>query len=40
VLGAIATQALTALAWVPFVAFPFGTLGTIVRIYARLAGLR
>jgi alginate O-acetyltransferase complex protein AlgI len=40
VLGAIATQVLTALAWVPFVAFPFGTLGTIVRIYARLAGLR
>jgi D-alanyl-lipoteichoic acid acyltransferase DltB (MBOAT superfamily) len=40
VLGAIATQVLTALAWVPFVAFPFGTLGTILRIYARLAGLR
>jgi D-alanyl-lipoteichoic acid acyltransferase DltB (MBOAT superfamily) len=39
-LGAIATQVLTALAWVPFVAFPFGTLGTILRIYARLAGLR
>jgi D-alanyl-lipoteichoic acid acyltransferase DltB (MBOAT superfamily) len=39
-LGAIATQLLTALAWVPFVAFPFGTLGTILRIYARLVGLR
>jgi hypothetical protein len=40
VLGSTATQVLVALAWVPFVAFPFGTLGTIVRIYARLAGLR
>lgn len=39
-LGAIATQVLTALAWVPFVAFPFGTLGTILRIFARLAGVR
>ncbi len=40
VLGAIATQVLIALAWVPFVAFPFGTLGTILRIFARLVGIR
>jgi D-alanyl-lipoteichoic acid acyltransferase DltB (MBOAT superfamily) len=39
-LGVVATQLLVALAWVPFVAFPFGTLGTIMRIYARLLGLR
>jgi D-alanyl-lipoteichoic acid acyltransferase DltB (MBOAT superfamily) len=38
--GAGATQLLVALAWVPFVAFPFGTVGTILRIYARLVGLR
>ena len=40
VLGFAATQLLVALAWVPFVAFPFGTVGTIVRIYARLLGFR
>lgn len=34
------TQAVLALAWVPLLAFPFGTLGTILRIYARLVGLR
>jgi hypothetical protein len=39
-LGIAATQLLVALAWVPFVAFPFGTLGTIPRIYARLLGFR
>jgi alginate O-acetyltransferase complex protein AlgI len=39
-LGAAATQLLVGIAWVPFVAFPFGTLGTILRIYARLLGLR
>ena len=40
VLGVCATHLLVAVAWVPFVAFPFGTLGTILRIYARLFGLR
>jgi D-alanyl-lipoteichoic acid acyltransferase DltB (MBOAT superfamily) len=39
-LGRAATHVFVALAWVPFVAFPFGTLGTILRIYARLLGLR
>jgi hypothetical protein len=39
-LGWTTTHLLVALAWVPLVAFPFGTLGTIVRIYARLFGFR
>jgi len=39
-LGWMATHVLVALAWVPFAAFPFGTVGTSVRIYARLFGLR
>jgi hypothetical protein len=40
VLGAAATHLLVALAWIPLVAFPFGTLGTILRIYLRLVGVR
>jgi len=40
VLGWTTTHLLVALAWVPLVAFPFGTLGTIGRIYARLFGFR
>jgi hypothetical protein len=40
VLGCAATQLLVALAWVPLLAFPFATLGTILRIYARLVGFR
>jgi hypothetical protein len=39
-LGWTTTHLLVALAWVPFAAFPFGTAGTIIRIYARLLGFR
>ena len=38
--GAVATQLLVALAWVPLAAFPYGSLGTILRSYARLVGIR
>jgi D-alanyl-lipoteichoic acid acyltransferase DltB (MBOAT superfamily) len=40
IVGCATTQLLVALAWVPLLAFPFGTLGTILRIYARLVGFR
>jgi hypothetical protein len=40
VLGALATQLLLALTWVPLLAFPHASLGTTLRIYARLVGLR
>jgi hypothetical protein len=38
--GRARTQIVLALAWVPFLAFPFGTFGTVLRLYARLVGLR